>query len=134
MRQFARWLLWVGCQKTLWKLKRKAVRKVKLRAARFYVNFVKNIRLGAVGVLLTMLGALLALFGVALLHAGIFVFIYIHTGSMVIIASVMLALSFLYIIIPVVLISHLMSESVWLQWFRVRQLVTYAIEQNSHHS
>lgn len=96
---------------------------LKIKGAIYYVRGVQAARsISIVGLLVMGLIAVIGA-GIALLPVGLAVLIYGWSGSWIAAGLTLLVLGALYVIVPVCIFRHFLSESEWMKMFKADELV-----------
>ena len=96
---------------------------VKLEAAACYLKVIQSGRQTMLSALLVWLCVFFFALGVLILHAGLFVGLYIWFQSMTAVAAGMLVLGGIYVIVILFAARRMFSEEAWMKFFRADKLV-----------
>lgn len=103
--------------------RRLSIDLVKLEAAAYYLKAIQAGRRGLLAALLLWLAIFIFALGVALLHAGFFLWLYTRTESLFRVAIALLGLGGLYVVSILLIAGGLLSEAAWMKFFRADKLV-----------
>ena len=96
---------------------------VKIEAATYYIKAIQSGRQGLLAALLVWLGIFFFALGVILLHASIFVGLYLWFQSITAVAIGLLVLGSVYVIIILLVVCRFLSEKTWMKLFKADKLV-----------
>jgi len=102
--------------------RRLSIDLVKIEAATYYIKAIQSGRQGFLSVLLVWLGIFFFALGVILLHASLFVGLYLWF-SLSAVAIGLLVLGGIYVIVILLIARFALSEKAWLKFFKADKLV-----------
>lgn len=103
--------------------RRLSVDLVKLEAATYYLKAIQSGRRGFLSALVIWLGVFFFALGVVLLHASLFVGLYLWTQSLTAVAIGLLVLGGIYVIVILLIARRVLSEQAWMKFFKADKLV-----------
>lgn len=103
--------------------RRLSIDLVKIEAATYYLKAIKSGRQGFLSVLLIWLGVFSFALGVVMLHASLFVGLYLWFQSLTAVAIGLLVLGGVYVIVILLIARRLLSEEAWMNFFKADKLV-----------
>ena len=110
--------------------RRLSVDLVKIEAATYYLKAIKSGRAGFLAALLVWLGIFFFALGVVLLHASLFMGLYLWFQSLAAVAIGLFVLGGIYMIVILIIASRFLSEEAWMKFFRADQLVAGLTRKN----
>ena len=123
---FSRFIKGFATAAVLWfvnRYRRLSIDLVKIEAATYYIKAIQSGRRGFLSVLLIWLGIFFFALGVVLLHAGLFVWIYLWFQSLAAVAIGLLVLGGIYVVVILLIARQLLSEKAWMNFFKADKLV-----------
>jgi len=102
--------------------RRLSVDLVKIEAATWYIKAIQSGRQGFLSALLVWLGIFFFALGVILLHASLFVGLYLWF-SLPAVAIGLLVLGGIYVIVILLIARFALSEEAWMKFFKADKLV-----------
>lgn len=109
--------------------RRLSVDLIKIEAATYYIKAIQSGRQGFLSALLVWLGIFFFALGVVLLHAGLFLGIYLLTESLKAVVITILILGGIYVITIALIARRLLSEQAWMKFFKADKLVADLTEK-----
>lgn len=103
--------------------RRLSVDLVKIEAATWYIKAIQSGRQGFLSALLVWLGIFFFALGVVLLHASLFVGLYLWFQSLTAVAIGLLVLGGVYVIVILLVARFFLSEDAWMKFFKADKLV-----------
>ena len=128
MNRLLRMLLSVGPIWLLNRYRRASLDLVRIEGALCYVKGVRCARraflagvaaLGALGLLAS---------GFVILHAGLFLLLYLAYGAGRVLAAALLVLGLVYTLVPLAVLVRLGSQGAWMRFFKADRLVRQAVQ------
>ena len=110
--------------------RRLSVDLVKIEAATYYIKAIQSGRQGFLSALLVWLGIFFFALGVVLLHASLFVGLYLWFQSLTAVAIGLLVLGGIYVIIILLVARFVLSEKAWMKFFKADKLVEDLIKKD----
>lgn len=96
---------------------------VKIEAATYYIKAIQSGRQGFLSALLVWLVIFFFALGVVLLHASLFIGLYLWFQSLTAVAIGLLVLGGIYVIVILLIASWILSEEAWMKFFKADKLV-----------
>jgi len=96
---------------------------VKLEAAAYYLKAIQSGRQGFFAALLVWLGVFFFALGVVLLHASLFVGLYLWFQTLAAVAIGLLVLGGIYVITILLVVRFALSEEAWMKFFKADKMV-----------
>lgn len=103
--------------------RRLSIDLVKLEAATYYLKAIESGRRGFLSALLVWLGIFFFALGVVMLHASLFVGLYLLTQNLLAVAISLLCLGGIYVIVILFVARRVLSEEAWMKFFKADKLV-----------
>lgn len=103
--------------------RRLSIDLVKIEAATYYLKAIKSGRRGFLSALLVWLGIFFFALGIVLLHASLFVGLYLWFQSLTAVAIGLLVLGGIYVIVILLIARRILSEEAWMKFFKADKLV-----------
>ncbi len=110
--------------------RRASVDLVKLEAAAYYLKAIQSGRQGFLSALLVWLGVFFFALGVVLLHAALFVGLYLWFKTLAAVAIGLLVLGGVYVIVLLLVARCVLSEKAWMKFFKADTLVENLTKKN----
>ena len=104
---------------------------VKLEAATYYLKGVQGARRGFLAALLLWLAIFIFALGVVMLHAGLFVGLYLLTESLRVVVMALFGLGVVYVLVILLIARRLLSEKNWMKLFKADKLVAELTREKS---
>jgi hypothetical protein len=96
---------------------------VKIEAAGYYLKAIQMGRRGFLGALLLWLGIFIFAIGVVMLHAGFFVWLYLHTQNLRTVVIGLISLGAVYVVVALLAARYALSEEAWMKYFKADKMV-----------
>ncbi|MDO9543220.1 MAG: hypothetical protein Q7J98_13005 [Kiritimatiellia bacterium] len=96
---------------------------IKIEAVAYYIKAIQAGRQGLLSALLAWLGIFFFALGVVMLHASLFVGLYLWSQSMAAVAIGLLGLGGIYVVVILLTVRRILSEEAWMKFFRADRLV-----------
>jgi len=109
--------------------RRLSIDLLKIEAAGYYLKAIKSGRQGFLSVLLIWLGIFFFALGVVLLHASLFLGLYLWFNSLTAVAIGLLVLGGIYVIVILLVARRALSEEAWMKFFKADKLVEDLIKK-----
>jgi hypothetical protein len=103
--------------------RRLSIDLLKIEGAAYYLKAIKSGREGFLSVLRVWLGVFFFALGVVMLHAGLFMCLYLLTEKPLAVAIGLLGLGGLYVIVILLIARRALSEESWMKFFKADKLV-----------
>lgn len=103
--------------------RRISVDLVKIEAATYYIKAIQSGRQGLRAALIAWLGIFFFALGVILLHAALFVGLYLWFQTLAAVAIGLLVLGGIYTVIILLVAHWALSEEAWMKFFKADKLV-----------
>jgi len=103
--------------------RRISVDLVKIEAATYYIKAIQSGRRGFLSAILVWFGIFFFALGVVLLHASLFVWLYLWFQSLAAVAIGLLVLGGIYVIVILLIARFALSEEAWMKFFKADKLV-----------
>jgi hypothetical protein len=103
--------------------RRVSIDLIKIEAATYYIKAIQSGRQGLLAAMLVWLGIFFFALGVILLHASLFVGIYLWFQSMAAVAIGLLVLGAVYVLVILLILGQFTSEESWMKFFKADKLV-----------
>lgn len=109
--------------------RRLSIDLVKIEAATYYIKAIQSGRRGFLAAFLIWLGIFFFALGVVLLHASLFVGLYLWFQSLAAMAIGLLVLGGIYVVVILLIARRVLSEEAWMKFFKADQLVEDLIKK-----
>lgn len=96
---------------------------LKIKAAAVYIRAIQGTRRGVLAAAAAWLGIFFFALGLLLLHAGLFMWVYLWSGSLRTVALAIVILGAVYALVVLVALCHFLSEENWLKMFGADKMV-----------
>lgn len=103
--------------------RRLSIDLVKIEAATYYIKAIQSSRQGFLSALLVWLGIFFFALGVVLLHASLFVGLYLCFQGLTAVAIGLFVLGGIYVIVILFIARRALSEEAWMKFFKADQIV-----------
>ena len=126
IRMFNRFIKGLVTAAALWffnRYRRLSIDLVKIEATAYYIKAIQAGRQRLLSALLVWLGIFFFALGLVMLHASLFVGLYLWFQSLAAVAIGLFGLGGIYVGVILLVARRIFSEEVWLKFFRADKLV-----------